>query len=203
MIIAPMPSERVEVFPAGREKKFDALPAARERNAADDENEHQDEKRRHENLRKLFNARFDAAQHDEGRHEEEDEKVRIGAHAVGDKAAEIRAERVGVGSDAAAHEGVDGVLDAPAAHDRVKGKDQKDGENADAAEEAPGLAADEEEAAHGAALAGASHGEFGNEERNPDGHGKEDVGDHEDRSAVGARHVLELPDRAESDRRAG
>ena len=114
----------------------------------------------------------------------------------------MRAEEFGIADEAAADDGVDHVLDAPAAHARVKREDQEDREDADAAEEAPAPAADLGERGHRALASGAAHGEFGHEQRDADGEGEEDVGQHEDGAAVRARHVRELPDGAEADGRA-
>ena len=191
---------RIEVFPTGHEEVFDPVPAARKGHAAHDQNEHQDEERGHEHLGDALDPFFDAAQHDESRKEQEDEQIGVGKRPVRDEGAEVVAELRGVGDDPVTRKGVDRVLDAPAAHRRIEGKDQKDRKDPDAAEKPPGLAADFVEASHRTATARATHGEFRDKERHAHGEREKDVGKHEDGAAVRSRHVGELPDGPETDR---
>ena len=192
----------VEVFPTGQEQVLHAFPAARERHAADDQDDHQDEERRHEDLRELFNPRFDPAQDDDGREKKEGEEVAVGHGAVRNEAAEVVAEERRILDDPDPGDRVDRVLEAPAADAGVEGQNQKDRQYANPAEDPPGFAADVIETSDRAATTGTTHRKFRNQEGNAHRKGKEDVGEHKDRPAVGAGHVRELPDRAQPDGRA-
>ena len=182
-----------EFIKAEVKEKFHAFPTAGQRHAANNEHDHQNEKRRHQHLGKALHPLVDAAQHDNGRDEQEKQQHQIGAHAIGDESPEIRTQLLGRDLETGTSCRIGGVLQTPAAYDRIERKNQEDSKNADAAENAPGLAANVVKAAHRTAATGASHREFSKQKRHADRDGKEDIRKHEHGSAVGAGHVGELP----------
>ena len=122
--------------------------------------------------------------------------------AVRDEIGKLRLEDLWVGNGHGAREGIKEISDAPAAHDRVVGKNQKGRKHGKDAERRAPAAADAHHGRHDGAAAAAAERNFCHHEHDADREREEDVGNDEGGAAVGARPERKLPDGADADRGA-
>ena len=183
----------------GLEEEFDSLHGAGEHEAAHDEDEHHEEEERHQDLGDALDALFNAEVDDEGGGAEEGEVREHGGDVGGGEGVEGAAHHGRIVDDAVAHEGLNHVVDAPAAHHGVEGEHEEAREHGDVSDDAREGAAEPSEGACGACAYRAAHAHLADEKREADRHGEEDVGEHEDGAAVRASHVGKLPNGTETD----
>ena len=192
-----------DVFPLEAEEVLDARPGTRERQAAHDDREHQDEEGRHQVLRDAFDPLFDAQDDRAAGERQEHQMPGDVLRPVRDEFTEVGFEEVRIGRRDGAHEGVDEVRDAPAAHDRVVGENQVGGEYAEGAQRRIGLAAHVLHGGDDGPAAAAADRNFSHDQRYADREHEHDVRNDEGGAAVGAGPERKFPDRAEADGRAG
>ena len=166
---------------------------------AHDEDEHHEEEERHQDLGDALDALFNAEVDDEGGGAEEGEVREHGGDVGGGEGLEGAAHHGRIVDDAVAHEGLNHVVDAPAAHHGVEGEHEEAREHGDVSDDAREGAAEPSEGACGACAYRAAHAHLADEKREADRHGEEDVGEHEDGAAVRASHVGKLPNGTETD----
>ena len=166
------------------------------------EDEHHQKEKGHQDLAHAFDPLFDAEE-DDARCGPQKEEVRDdGVDRVSREPSEGFAHEGGVVRDAAPEEGLYHVVHAPAAHDRIEGEHEKAREDRDEPDPAAGAPAPAVKGRRGARARGAPEAHFSDEKRKPEREREDDVGDQKDGAAVGAGHVGELPNGAETHGRA-
>ena len=183
-------------------EEFHSLHGAREREPAHNEDEHHEKEKRHKNLAYALDPLFDAEENDARRGAEEKKMRDDGLDRVGREPPEGFAHEGGIVRDAASEEGLDHVVHAPAAHDRIEGEHEKAREDRDEPDPPAGAPAPAAKGRRGACARGAPEAHFSDEKRQSEREREDDVGDQKDGAAVGAGHVGKFPDGAETHGRA-
>ena len=183
----------------GLEVVDDAFACTGQGNSAENQDDQDDDQRRHHDLAGFLDALLDAAADDDDRHGEEDEGAEDRPPDVADKSAEEAADSVRRNVRECG-EGVDDVVEHPAAEHRVIGEGKQRAENAQVAH--PGEVVVAEELAigrNGVGLAVTADEEVAEQHADTDDQHHDDVGEQECCAAVLSRHPRELHDVAEAD----
>ena len=182
----------------------EALRGARQGNRPHGEQDQQADERRHEGLGDPLDARPDAAEQDDRRHGQDEQRQQEAGGPIGGEVGEEHPGRLWIRGQTAA-QAEPRIGDGPAGDDAVEGENARPGRDAQAAHEPPARTGglQQGERADGRLLRAAPDRDLGDQDRQADERDVGQIDEHERRAAALSHTGRKAPDVAQTDRRAG